>query len=486
LSAKLAKLMKKSTLILLVTLLIGTASLAQIPANDASMYKITMPNYSKFVTLPITGVFRNSGTDTLRSVIINYTVNGGTVHRFTKDSLSIPRSQNWPFVTPDPLNITAEGDWKIKIWTSAPNGATDEKTSNDTLEHVVQVVREYPAKNILIEEVTGAWCGYCPRAPIIYKKTIEPVVPNTIFVAIHTGDAMAITDSREFTNTYVTGVPCGFVNRTKLTADVAIDYSPEEWLNLINHTDQEFNPAVLNVYNYYDPVTGDWKIDVVADFIFNMTGNFRLNCYILEDSLKGTGSSWDQRNFFNSGATDPYRELQGAGDPIPGYYHNHVVRKMLGGSWGQAGIIPSQVSRGDRYVFSKTFKMDSKWKPGQLHVVGILQLYDADKLRRQILNSVEAPLSYATGAEQIQNSRSVTLFPNPSSDQATLQLKNFGQEDLTLKVINISGQEMTEQVIANPGISKTISLDLRKYSAGIYFVRISGPSGQNHLKLIKQ
>jgi hypothetical protein len=130
--------------------------------------------------------------------------------------------------------------------------------------------------------------------------------------------------------------------------------------------------------------------------------------------------------------------------------------------------------------------MDSKWKPGQLHVVGILQLYDADKLRRQILNSVEAPLSYATGAEQIQNSRSVTLFPNPSSDQATLQLKNFGQEDLTLKVINISGQEMTEQVIANPGISKTISLDLRKYPAGLYFVRISGPSGQNHLKLIKQ
>jgi len=478
--------MKKSTLSFFFLVLFAGAAFAQTPANDAAMYKISLPGYSKFANIWLTGVFRNSGTDTLRSVIINYTVNGGPVHRFTKDSLRIARNQNWPFTAPDQLNINAEGEWKIKCWTSAPNGVADEKPANDTLEHIIQVVKEYPAKNILIEEVTGAWCGYCPRAPIIYRKTVEPVYPNTIFAAIHTGDAMAITESREFTNAYVVGVPCGFVDRKKLANDAAIDYSPEEWLNLINQTDHEFNPAVLNVYNYYDAATGDWKIDVVADFVFNMTGNFRLNCYILEDSLKGTGSSWEQRNFFNGGASDPYRELQGAGDPIPQYYHNHVVRKMLGGSWGQSGIIPSQVNKGDRYVFSKTFKPDSKWKLSQLHVVGILQLYDSDKLKRQVLNSVEAPLSYATGTDQLPSNRSVRIYPNPTSDRAILELKNFGWEDVSLKVVNITGQVLLQQVISNPGVNETFNLDLRNHPAGIYFIRISSPNGIDNLKLIKQ
>ncbi len=480
------KLMKNSTILLFFLALLPGFLTAQTVATDAAMYKLNLPNYTEYQNVRINGVFRNTGTDTLKSVVVNWTVNGGPVQRLGFDTLKVARNQNWPFFSSGDLVLDADGDWIIKAWVSSPNGKTDEKASNDTLTHTIQVVKAYPAKNILIEEVTGAWCGFCPRAPIIYKKSVAPVYPNTIFVAIHTGDGMAIADSRDFTNTYVTGVPCGFVDRRKMPDGTKIDFSPEEWLNTLNHTENRFNPAILNVYNYYDPATSEWKIDVVADFIFNMSADFRLNAYIVEDSLIGSGSNWDQRNFFNGGANDPYRELQGAGDPLPGYYHNHVVRKMLGGSFGQAGIIPSQIKRGDRYVFSKTFKADSKWKMNQVHIVGLLQLYNSDKLGRQIINSVKTGVSLKTGTGPAENPSSVTLYPNPAGETAWLQIQGFRPGKMEVKIYSISGQEMVTKTLENNAADQKTPLDLSACTPGVYFVQISDGEKLQTIKLIRQ
>jgi hypothetical protein len=443
---------------------------SQTPANDAAMYLLKVPAYSEFTSFKLQGVFRNSGTDTLKSVIINYQVNNGQVKQYSKTDLKIVKNQNWPFVIPQEVVLNEDGDVRITAWVSQPNGVPDENNANDTLSQTIQVVEKYPERSILIEEVTGAWCGYCPRAPIIYNSVVKPEYPNTILVAVHNGDGMSIAESRDFQNTYVTGVPCGFVDRKKTQMDAGIDFAPESWEPLLKNLDNRFTPVDLHVYNYYEPETRNWKIDVVADFIFDITGNFRMNCYVLEDSLSGTGSSWEQRNFFNGGASDPYMSLQGAGDPIPGYQHNHVLRKMLGGSWGMDGIIPTTVKKGDRYVFSQTFQADTKWNMDHVHLVGIVQQWDQDRFRRPILNAVEGEVEMLTSTGATTLDSGLKVYPNPVRDALYLEFTSEGKTDSQLRILDALGREVYQRRVPAANGNRRLVIPADSFAPGIYYV----------------
>jgi hypothetical protein len=479
------QIMKHFLKVIVLFVAVASTVSAQTPVNDASMYKLQLPAYSEFKTMKLMGVFKNNGTDTLKSVTISWKVNNGTVHQLEKTGLTVSRLQTWPFTAEEDLVLNAEGSITVKAWVSMPNGVTDENHSNDTLTQTIQVIEKYPERHMLIEEVTGAWCGYCPRAPIIYRVNVQPVFPNTIFTAVHSGDGMVANESKDFQNTYVTGVPCGFVDRKRTSSDAGIDFAPEDWLRLLNNFDNKFTPVDIHVYNYYEPATRNWKIDVVADFVFDMTANYRMNCYIIEDSLYGTGSAWDQRNFFNGGASVPYMSLQGAGDPLPGYKHNHVVRKMLGGSWGQAGIIPATVKRGDRYVYSTTFKADSKWKMENVHIVGIVQQYDADKFKRPIINSVEGEVELLTGTETVVMNSGFKVYPNPVSDFVGIEFNLESNADCQLQVLNSLGQEAWSKSVSLQTGKQRQTIPMVSFPAGIYFIRLATPGKVYVERLVK-
>lgn len=116
-----------------------------LPATiDASISAITSPvleNYeSRFYsplfnqcigTLTPSVTLKNSGTATLTSVVINYSVDGGPATSFnwtgslasgTSTSVTLPGSS------------LANGNHKLKVYTSLPNGSPDQNTMNDTKE----------------------------------------------------------------------------------------------------------------------------------------------------------------------------------------------------------------------------------------------------------------------------------------------------------------------------------------------------------------
>ncbi len=453
--------------------------------NDISFEKIKLPEYAQFSESYLIGIFKNKGTDSLSSMDVFWQANGGPIHKYHKDNFKIRSGQTWQFTHSDKVKFDVAQDYEVKVWVANPNGLLDENPENDTLYHTVQVIEKFPERKILIEEVTGAWCGYCPRAPIIVEKYVKPYYPNAVMVAIHTGDAMAINESSSLRNTYVEGVPTGFVSRDVTRGYTNIAISPESWKGRIDDLDLEFNPVDINVYNYYYPDTREWKIDVVADFVINSVGDYRFNIYVVEDGLTGTGSQWNQRNFFNNGASDPYMELQGAGDPLPGYVHNHVVRKMTGGSWGKDDIIPDSVKRGERYVYSETFTIPEKWNPENLHLIGMVQEYNTDKARRPILNIEEAELTNATGTEQLIISNSIKLYPNPVADAAILEIKTTDNEDFSFEVFNSVGQSILKSDKLKVEGEKRYALNTNSWTAGIYFVKTIVGDKIEVLKLIK-
>jgi len=62
--------------------------------------------------------------------------------------------------------------------------------SNETLINVLPSPVSFQ-KNVLIEDYTGTWCGWCPR--VTYGiKLVEEETENAVPVAIHVGDAMEV------------------------------------------------------------------------------------------------------------------------------------------------------------------------------------------------------------------------------------------------------------------------------------------------------
>lgn len=458
---------KVFTSLVFVCLISGFNLIAQ-EVYDAGMVTLQMDSYSKYGEVSVKGVFKNNGNVNLSSIDIYFQEEGGKAKKYHKDNFDIRPGQSWLFLHPDKLTLNKTQNYFIKVWLESPNGQADSNTSNDTLVQRIQVIQNFPEKHFLIEEITGAWCGYCPRAPIIFEKVVKPAYPNAIMVAVHTGDAMTCTDGSAAMNAYVSGVPCGFVNRSN-PSPYPVDMSPEQWKGALDKLDPEFTPADINVYNYFDPETKEWKIDVVADFVLDFSGDLRLNCYVIEDGLSGTGSQWAQRNFFNASASEPYMELQGAGDPLPNYVHNHVVRKMLGGSWGAPDIIPNQVYAGERYVYSQTFVVPDNWNMDQVHLIGLLQCYHSDKNKRPILNAKEAELSLKTGVTTLNTESGVKVYPNPGKDWINFEFSE-AQNYTSLEILDLQGR-LIRSIPINSNSPQLIQLDISNLDPGLYFYK---------------
>ena len=75
------------------------------------------------------------------------------------------------------------------------------------------------------------------------------------------------------------------------------------------------------------------------------------------------------------------------------------------------------------------------------------------------------------------------LYPNPTNGNVTIEMNNNLNEQLTLKVFNIIGDEVFISLLKN---EKKQSFDLRGLANGLYFVKISGNKFNKIEKLIIQ
>lgn len=147
--------MKHLISVFLIFLAFTSKVSAQTPANDAAMYKIILPAYSEYSSVKLMGVFKNGGTDTLRNVMINWTINNGPVQQLFKTDILISKNQTWPFTAPEDLVLNTACNVVVKAWVSSPNGVLDENHANDTLTQTIQVIEKYPERHVLIEEIPG-------------------------------------------------------------------------------------------------------------------------------------------------------------------------------------------------------------------------------------------------------------------------------------------------------------------------------------------
>ncbi len=194
-------------------------------------------------------------------------------------------------------------------------------------------------KNVLIEDYTGTWCGWCPRVSYAMKLLSEQT-DAAVFVAIHRApiglqDPYIYEDADELEQLINTpGYPKGFINRL-----TQWDFpEPDNVGQAISFT-QGPNPKLgLKLSSQLDD--NQISLDVEALFA-NDFENLKLVVYLLENGLV-----YPQVN---------YTSYYNGENPIEDYVHDYTLRQTLTHILGDE-IESSVTQRGQE--FSRIFNFD--------------------------------------------------------------------------------------------------------------------------------
>lgn len=459
-------------------------------AQDAAVEQIVMDDvYAAGGQETVRIKFKNAGTTSFSGITLNWSTDGGT----TVNSYPLP---GFPFSPGS--SFTIDHSVKVvfanpgtftdmKVWTSNPGNNTDINTANDTLVKQIFVnTGTTVSKGVLIEEFTTVPCGYCPDG----GYTLENVLtsnPNAVGVGIHAGfgtDAMTIPEHSTIASAYTTSAPAAAIDRFRFTASGNLATSARSQWNPRTQLRQSLgSPVDIVISGNYDNVTRQTYIKVSANWVdYPLPGDIRIGLYLVEDSVVGSGPGYNQRNFYNNASGHPYF---GAGDPIYGYPHRHVVRgvRPQGNPWGQSGLVATFPQQNTTDTVAYNFTLPTAWDAEQMSVVAFLAYYNSSTDERNIINAKEQKLfQISTGIKKQESSiAEVSLYPNPANEQVFVNYKLDKAASVQVNILDLTGKIVAQDFRGNLAAgNQQALLNISGLAAGIYFVELNA-NGQKSI-----
>lgn len=227
---------------------------------------------------------------------------------------------------------------------------------------------------------------------------------------------------------------------------------------------------------------------VEVSFFDTLSGDLRLNLYMVAHSLYSSGTGWDQSNSANTFPGHPY---YGWGDPIPGYKHRHVYMTGGGGAWGTPDVIPDTVYPGDHfsytftlevpYYFWESNKQADSITPDLITLVGGAQRYHTAFTIREIFNATAFTLATVTAVSSFPDPGQMQIFPNPVSGKCEIRFPALAGicwcclTDLTGKEIWLNAEQLS---------GDTYRLLLNTIHAGMYLLEVGTADGIYRKRLV--
>lgn len=414
-----------------------------VAANDLAMETVTVSDYVAAGNVNVTGSFSNQGYQTLTNTTVSYSINGGAPVSASLTGLNVTLGSSYSFTHSTPANLSTPGTYVLKVWTSGPNGGTDADYSNDTITKTVNVLSSIPRKNAVLEDHTGAWCQFCPDGTVVAEQVDDNYADQSIVLAVHNNDAMSTADGDAIANEYISGYPGGLIDHFLFPSESDVEINRGIWDARMGDRLNYVVPAGVSFEDVsWDPNTRQITATVRADFFGNASGDIRMNLIVAEDSVVGTGSGYNQVNYYNTQSGHPFF---GAGNPILGFVHDHVARAFLGGSWGQAGIIPASVSDGDNFSHTFTYTLPASYRWNKVKLVALIQRYNNDPKQREIINAEEVTLEAAVGLDNTTDlEMAVNAFPNPFSSYTQIDFNLPTSSEVVVDVVDMYGKTVAQ------------------------------------------
>jgi hypothetical protein len=130
----------------------------------------------------------------------------------------------------------------------------------------------------------------------------------------------------------------------------------------------------------YDTITRILNVSITAEFQQCISGNYKVACAIIEDSVTGTTSDYNQSNYYsyqsqNVALVSPNGfDWQAATNPVPAslMQYDHVARAISPSFDGLDNAYPDSTAVGYSHTHTFSFSLDADWDDNQIHIVGML------------------------------------------------------------------------------------------------------------------
>lgn len=456
------------------------------PADDIKLETINTPSSAvSGSSVTLTGSIQNAGSVVQDSVLVNWsTDNGVTVNTSLLTGLSLAplastnfsHTVNW--IPANPGNFT-----NMKVWTSLPAPKVDGNNTNDTLSASIFVnLGNSVQRKVLFEEFTTAVCQFCPDGAVVADQLLAQN-QNVIGVGVHAcfgTDAMTTSEASIICSTLGSNsAPTGMVDRTVYPGDATAAFSRSLWISRANARAMEGSPVGITVTGAPHPSGTYATVDISVSFVdYPEPGNINVSLIVVEDSVVGPNNSgYNQVNAYNNTAGHPY---QGAGNPIVGFVHRHVLRDVLPATFGDPNVIPSNISLNTPYT-KQIFVPYNNWDVNQMSVIAVVSYAGPGIENYQVLNAEEVKINeLSTGFEETSGLfGEVSVYPNPSEDLTYLNYKLKENANVQMEVYDVRGKLVLAENFGQKVRGKQqATIPVSQLENGFYFVNLKAGSQQ--------
>lgn len=298
-------------------------------------------------------------------------------------------------------------------------------------------------KNVILEEFTGIYCGFCPAGHVIANGITASNPDDVVVINVHAGGFAAPNGADpDFRTPFgqaldnqssLAGYPAGTVNRHEFpglqqnTNNPGTAMGRGNWETAANEILTETSYVNVAVEGTVDFDTRVLTVDVEAYFTGTPPATMNLNVALMQNNIEGPQSGM---------AANPAAIL-----PNGNYNHQHMLRHFLTGQWGEVITTGGQ---GSTYVGQFTYTL-----PGDINGIPVviedieIAAYLAEG-QQEIISGSKGPITFLN-APTVDDVELTTIDPSSPCDlelEPEILVTNLGGNNITsMKIMyNLGGQ----------------------------------------------
>jgi hypothetical protein len=416
----------------------------------------------------------NAGTDTIRQIV--YKVESGNFSVQDTLALTLPPNKS-KVLNLDNEIILADGKNDMQVTLLQVNGADDNFTCNNSISGQLEAVLPVPHRKFLVEEATGTWCGWCPRGTVslAFMKDVYPdyIVP----VAVHNGDPMTLAAYDNFMGAFpgFSGYPSVIVDRTDLVDPTAGVATGLKYLKVDPDAIITLGAVAL------DSAANKLDVSVKLNFLKSVDAGFDLFLTLTEDNVKGTAAGYNQTNYYSGGSQGVMGGFETLPNPVPAAQmkYDHVGRTF------NVYKDLKAFEAGDSTAVNFSINLTKTWNRDNLLIVAAL-LNNENKVSNVNYSSIKDAVAAGyvlKNKEQVIASSDLTVFPNPATGSAKVNMTLPNSTPVQVTLIDMTGKTVYNNNAGTMQGSVSLNLPLESISSGIYTVQIRTNAGISTTKL---
>jgi len=420
----------------------------------------------------------NTGKDTITSIDFDVTSAAGTQSLSTSDLSLAPKRS---VVIDIPADIALiDGDNNMTLTLTRINGQEDELSCNNTLESSTYAVAPAKHRKVVLEEGTGTWCGWCPRGAV-FLDAISPLYDDYFIpIAVHNADVMTVTAYDNAITSFpgFTGFPGMVVDRREVTDPSAA------LLPGLNYLREEPDATLLIGATEPDE-NGKMDISVSLDYLKSVPGGYSMYLTVVENEVRGTGSQYNQSNYYAGGASGPMGGYENLPATVPAaqMVYDHVAR-----TFDYTVKNMEEASEGDKLIRNYSVTLNSAWVKEKIKIVAVL-LNDDGAVSNANDATIEDAVAngYVTAStDKVLVNAKMSVYPNPARETTTIDIELDRPTHVSASVLDVQGRVVFQKDFGMQQGRALMPASLKGIAPGAYTVLVRTDEGIATKKLVIQ